>query len=426
MVFLIVCIALFCAQASAQLSSFNQRGKATQEMTGGGLSIAHSSLPINSQVKVTNTANGKEVEATVTGRIPASSNRIADLSRGVWNELGLNPDTEIILSLSPTPRPRPDASGPVSTPPAALAANQPSPPVPSAAPSAASSAAPPTEPPSTESRPATPAQESRPASNDEYLALLRDLLLRDMIREDLYLALLRDLIRENNEAHQPVTTPSQSVVTVYPPYPPQSVITNQPIITPPPVVTNQPIVTTSPIVTSPPVVSTSPVVTTPPVISTSPIVTTPAPVNPSYPQVSATPLTPMLSLTPTAPPTPTVSPTPTPPVTPPNPGLAQQTAPSTSQDCYANSTPPPAKLEIIPRLPNPNSKEIYRLQVGSFCDPESANGLESRLKAAGFNVARELYNSMHRVLVTDVPAAMVEYAAQRLENMGIKQIWVRQ
>jgi cell division septation protein DedD len=77
-------------------------------------------------------------------------------------------------------------------------------------------------------------------------------------------------------------------------------------------------------------------------------------------------------------------------------------------------------------LPNPNGREIYNLQVGSFCDPLAANGLENRLRAAGFNVARDHYNTLHRVLVTGIPASMVLSTAQRLEAMGIKQIWVKQ
>jgi len=63
--------------------------------------------------------------------------------------------------------------------------------------------------------------------------------------------------------------------------------------------------------------------------------------------------------------------------------------------------------------------------VGSFCDPGAANGLEYRLRAAGFNVAREQYNKLHRVLVTGIPAAMVQSTVQRLEAMGIKEIWVK-
>src|SRR5215469_9774152 len=84
--------------AMAQMIGFNQRGKATQELSADGLSIAHPSLPINSKVQVINTRNGKQIEATVSGRVPASAARIADLSVGAWEALELGSDTEIIIT----------------------------------------------------------------------------------------------------------------------------------------------------------------------------------------------------------------------------------------------------------------------------------------------------------------------------------------
>jgi len=362
-IFLIGCIALVNAPISAQIASFSQRGKATQGITGGGLSIAHPNLPINSQVKVTNTANGKEVEATVVDRIPASNDRIADVSRGVWDALGLSPDTDILLSVSPPPRQR--TSEPVPMPPSGLAGNPPppAPPAPSPTPSPAPSVA-----------ESGPAQGTNPASNGDIYITMKNIM--------------REVIRENQTASSP-STPSTQVITIYPPYPPyppQSVVNNN----------YQSAINDS------------------------------VPGNTAYPQVTAT--------QPAYVPPPTQGPAFQ--AAPPNQGSAFQTAPPnqrpaiqaapSTEDCYTNSTPPPTKLQIIPGLPNPNSREIYRLQVGSFCDPGSANGLESRLRAAGFNVAREYYNSLHRVIITGIPAAMVQSTAQRLDAMGIKQIWVRQ
>jgi cell division protein FtsN len=168
----------------------------------------------------------------------------------------------------------------------------------------------------------------------------------------------------------------------YPPYPPQSVITNQPIVIDQPIVTNQS------------------------------VIANPTPEYAADPQVAAAqPVS----------------------VPSPNPEPAPQAAPSAMTQAIPPSANPepapqaaPTKAQIIPHLPNPDSKETYRLQVGSFLNQEVANELENRLKAVGFNVAREFYNTMYRVIVTDVPAAMVQFAAQRLEIMGITQIWVRQ
>ena len=397
MVFLIGCIALVNAPISAQIASFSQRGKATQGIAGSGLSIAHPNLPINSQVKVTNTATGKEVEATVIDRIPASNDRIADVSRGVWDALGLNPNTDILLSVSPPPRPR--TSEPVPAPPAGLAGDPPSPapsvarpPAPSPAPSAAPSPAPSVA----ESGPT--AHESNPASNGDFYITMKNIV--------------REVVRENQSA----SSPSTQVITVYPPYPPyppQSVVNNN----------NQSVINDSvPANTA-----------NPQVAAAQPVYPQAPAAQPAYPQVpAAQPVYPQVPTTqPVYVPLPYQAPVlpaaplnQRPALPPPNRGPAQQAA-LPDQDCYANSRPSPTKLTIIPRLPNPNSKVIYNLQVGSFCDPGAANGLEYRLKAAGFNIAREYYNSLHRVLVTGIPAAMVQSTVQKLDAMGIKEIWVK-
>jgi len=71
----------------SQTSGFSQQGKVTHEMKDEGYSIAHSSLPLNSKARIANTSTGKELEVTVTRLIPASQNRIADVSSDVWKEL---------------------------------------------------------------------------------------------------------------------------------------------------------------------------------------------------------------------------------------------------------------------------------------------------------------------------------------------------
>ncbi|MDR0496965.1 MAG: SPOR domain-containing protein [Treponema sp.] len=107
---LLMGIFLLTSSAMAQISGFSQRGRATQELNAEGLAIAHYRLPLNSKVMLANTSTGKEVEVTVIGRIPLTTNRIADLSRAVWLELGLNANTEILIYSNPPPRPRPVTS----------------------------------------------------------------------------------------------------------------------------------------------------------------------------------------------------------------------------------------------------------------------------------------------------------------------------
>ena len=75
-------------------------GTATQEMTTTeGLIAAHSRLPIGSKAKVTNPANGLEIEVTITREIPESPQRIIDLSPSAARALGItSPGTPVIVA----------------------------------------------------------------------------------------------------------------------------------------------------------------------------------------------------------------------------------------------------------------------------------------------------------------------------------------
>jgi len=65
----------------AQRPPLQQRGMATQENTDEGLTIRHPSLPVGSKARITNIANGKEIEVTISiNRISPSATRIIDLS----------------------------------------------------------------------------------------------------------------------------------------------------------------------------------------------------------------------------------------------------------------------------------------------------------------------------------------------------------
>jgi hypothetical protein len=89
--------------AQARLGNFSQRGAASQEMKDDGLSAAHSSLPLNSNVKITNTVNGKEVDVKITNRISVSSSRVIDLSAAAYKALELKPGDVVVVSVSAPP-----------------------------------------------------------------------------------------------------------------------------------------------------------------------------------------------------------------------------------------------------------------------------------------------------------------------------------
>jgi len=84
------------------------------------------------------------------------------------------------------------------------------------------------------------------------------------------------------------------------------------------------------------------------------------------------------------------------------------------------------KIRIIPGLPDPNSGKVYHLQVGAFSIEKSACEVYQMISSAGFEAVQEQYGSFHRVYAAGVPAAAVHFAVNRLEAMGITEVWIRE
>jgi len=92
---------LFCAVGLCMAQNWQARhqiGTATQEMTADGMSAAHSRIPIGSKAKVTNPANGLEIEVTITRQIPESPNRIIDLSASAARALDISSGGPVIVA----------------------------------------------------------------------------------------------------------------------------------------------------------------------------------------------------------------------------------------------------------------------------------------------------------------------------------------
>jgi hypothetical protein len=298
---ILVCILCINSFVTAQVvSDFYQRGKATQELRDDGLSITHASLPVDEKVTVTNTRTGTAIEVTVIGHIQPSSERIADLSRSVWERLGLTADTDILITTPPVLHTRPAAAEPA--------------PVPTPAPVAAV--------PSSSAAPA-----STPAQNPVTVAV--------------------------SPATAPVTiVPEQTPAAAS--MPPLNITFNV-------YINNEESQSTALSERSP---------------------------------VQATQITPKVDSSPSA----------------------------GTQYSYL----PSLEIEVIPRMPNPNSGRVYRLQVGSFYSEASAAALATTVRNAGFNVEIELYGSLHRVVVNGISASSVFSAVQKFETLGIRQVWVRE
>jgi antitoxin component of RelBE/YafQ-DinJ toxin-antitoxin module len=378
---------IFVNSAIAQLS-IDQRGKATQGIQTEGLTMAHPSLSKGAKVMVANTATGKEVEVTVVDRITPSQERIADLSQGVWRELGLTPDTEIriftksVARARPTPSPMLAAAEPSQVP-AQAAASPPESAQASADAGASARGNPASAPFGDFRRDDTPyvvtinnnnnnnniPQPSertviRTGPDTEFLAWLtamamdarnareareaRDVREAREIRENRDARYAREL-REAGEARaarEKVTyetetrfVESDRTVTVH--------------------------------------------FQTAPVESTHSI--QPVPVKAAIIPVSA-------------------------PVSArPNPAPV-----------------PPEEIMIVPGLPDETNGKIYRLQVGSYSDQGASSKAAELIKSAGFDVQLEYTGRSYRVLAVSISSNYVYSAITRLGSLGFDTIWIRE
>ena len=82
--------------------------------------------------------------------------------------------------------------------------------------------------------------------------------------------------------------------------------------------------------------------------------------------------------------------------------------------------------KVIPKMPDPAGKGIYRVQVGAFSRSAFAQKAFDKLKAAGFNPAFERHNSLYRVVIPRVSAAEMSQVAQRLGAAGFAEVWIRE
>lgn len=80
--------------ASVYSDRFNGKSTASGEpYDSSGLTAAHMTLPLGSELRVTNLANGKSVRVRVNDRGPHVPGRIIDLSSGAAAALGLRAGT---------------------------------------------------------------------------------------------------------------------------------------------------------------------------------------------------------------------------------------------------------------------------------------------------------------------------------------------
>ncbi|MDR0598436.1 MAG: hypothetical protein LBG14_08025 [Treponema sp.] len=130
-----------------------------------------------------------------------------------------------------------------------------------------------------------------------------------------------------------------------------------------------------------------------------------------------------------APPPPS-EPEPEPP--PPAPPPVAEEAPPPPAAVETPPPPPPPRpvtakgpARIIPRMPEPGSTTIFRVQAGSYLLPLHAKEAFDRLVAAGFHPYFERFENYIRVVIPGVPAAYIPWIAQRLGQLDVTEAWIR-
>jgi hypothetical protein len=433
--------------------SQTQEGRGTWYDTDSkGLSASHSNLPFGTRVRVTNLQNERQVIVTIDNRIADTPNRIIDLAKPAADNLEMNPrgttpvrievlarrqsNTPVVevaeakeAAEEPKPDPAPTTPGvlgvEIKTDPGdssgkpgmvnqtiitfngmpAYSQNQGSASL-SPAPSITSSGGvqrPMTPEPVTAQEVPVPIPPYRPEpvlrSPEPVVVAPQPTIMQPAIMQPVIVPpvivppVLAEPILAPPVLAEPILAPpvlAEPVLT--PPVLAEPVLTPpvlaEPVLTPP--VMAAP-VTTEPIVTSP---ITSPMVTAEPVV-TPPISAAPLGVNPTYSTPAYTGSPSMLPETLRVPP-------------------------------VRTSEPQVVSVQVTPRMPDPRSGRIYRLQVGAFSNELNAREAVFRLREVGFDPAYELYGGYCRVVLTGIRAADVEAIIRRVGAAGFMQVFIRE
>jgi hypothetical protein len=438
-----------------------QEGRGTwYETDSKGLSASHSNLPFGTRVRVTNQQNERQVIVTIDNRIADTPNRIIDIAKAAADNLEMNPrgttpvrievlarrqsNTPVVAAAAVPPTPEAVAepkADPAPTTPGVLGVeiktdpgdssgkpgmvnqtiitfngmpgysqNQGSASL-SPAPSITSSGGvqmPMTPEPVTAQEVPVPIPPHRPEpvlrSPEPVVVAPQPTIMQPAIMQPVIVPpvivppVLAEPILAPPVLAEPVLAPpvlAEPVLT--PPVLAEPVLTPpvlvEPVLTPP--ITTEPVlaapITTEPIVTTP---ITSPVVTAEPVV-TPPISTPPLGVNPTYSAPAYTGSTSTLPETLRVPP-------------------------------VRTSQPQVVSVQVTPRMPDPRSGRIYRLQVGAFSNELNAREAVFRLREVGFDPAYELYGGYCRVVLTGIRAVDVEAIIRRVGAAGFMQVFIRE
>ena len=102
--------------------------------------------------------------------------------------------------------------------------------------------------------------------------------------------------------------------------------------------------------------------------------------------------------------------------------IAAAVAPAPAKTSTVKADP----VKIIPKMPDPQSKKIYRVQVGAFSNTTTAQNCYDRVKNAGYSPSFEKYNNLYRVVISGVKASDMPKIAQGLGSAGFTEVWLRE
>ena len=84
-----------------------------------------------------------------------------------------------------------------------------------------------------------------------------------------------------------------------------------------------------------------------------------------------------------------------------------------------------ASFTIVGRVPGPNDRNLYQIQVGAFRVPQNATRVFERLNNASLNPVYEEFQGLTRVMVRGISAAQVPLYIERIRNIGFSEVYIR-
>jgi hypothetical protein len=349
----------------AQSTGYTQQGNGTwYETESQGMSASHAVLPFGTRLRVTNLDNNRQTIVTINNRIPSSNSRIIDISKAAAQNIDMASTGTTPVMIEVLGGARPSASTAETAPPPA----EPTP--------ALAELAPPPPPPVAEPAPEpapappAPAPQPAPAASSE------------------------------PANYQPAST-NQIIITINGLGYHDGMVTTKDVIT-----SNTPNVPEVSINMSPPndypgydpyyYEEPCPPVYLEPVPQYVPV--QPAPTYYYVPQPQ-----PQIQVLPQA-----------------QPQYTYAVVPSPSRRVGS----PPAN--IIPRIPDPRSGKLYRVQIGAYLYPSHAQQVIQRLQEVGLRPGYENYQDHYRVVIPRVRAVDVPALARELGAAGFTEALIRE